>query len=88
MHAAVFHVTIKDRAAAQETLREQVVPGAKGAPGFAAGYWLDRGNDKGMSVIVFDSQENAQAFVDSPGPPEGAPVSFDGSEVAEVVAQA
>jgi heme-degrading monooxygenase HmoA len=88
MHAAVFHVTINERPAAEAALREQVVPGAKGAPGFVAGYWLDRGNDKGMSVIVFDSQENAQAFVDSPGPPEGAPVTFTGSEVAEVVAQA
>lgn len=88
MHAALFNVKIKDRSAAEAGLREQVVPGAKGAPGFVAGYWLDRGNDRGMAVVIFDSQENAQAWVDAPGPPGDAPISPEGSEVAAVVASA
>jgi heme-degrading monooxygenase HmoA len=88
MHAAIFNVTIKDRAAAEAGLREQVVPGATESPGFVAGYWLDRGNDRGMAVVLFDTQENAQAWVDSPGPPGDAPITRDSSEVVEVVASA
>jgi hypothetical protein len=89
MHAAIFNVTIKDRAAAEAGLREQVVPGAKAAPGFVAGYWLDRSDDRGMAVVMFDSQENAQAWVDGgPPPPDDPPVTRDSSEVVAVVANA
>jgi len=88
MHAALFHVKITDRPAAEAGLREQVVPGAKAAPGFITGYWLDLENDKGMAVVIFDSQENAQAWVDSPGPPDDAPITREGSEVVPVVAHA
>ena len=88
MHAAVFNVKIHDRSAAEAGLREQVVPDAKAAPGFVAGYWLDRGNGRGMAVVMFDSQENAQAWVVSPGPPDDAPITREGSEVVAVVAHA
>jgi heme-degrading monooxygenase HmoA len=88
MYAAVFNVKINDRSAAEAGLREQVVPSAKAAPGFVAGYWLDRENDRGMAVVMFDSQENAQAWVDAPVPPGAAPVTREGSEVVAVVAHA
>jgi hypothetical protein len=88
VHAAVFHVKILDRTAAEAGLREQVVPGAKAAPGFLAGYWLEQGDDRGMGVVMFDSRENAQAWVDSPAPPGDAPITGEGSEIAEVVAHA
>ncbi len=88
MHAAVFTVKIHDRSAAEAGLREQVVPSAKAAPGFVAGYWLDRGNDIGMAVVIFDTQENAQAWVDGPAPPGDAPITREDSEVVAVVAHA
>jgi heme-degrading monooxygenase HmoA len=88
MHAAIFNVKILDRSAAEAGLREQVVPDAEAAPGFVAGYWLDRGNDRGMAVVVFDSQENAQAWVDGPAPPGDAPITRESSEVVAVVAHA
>jgi len=88
MHAAVFNVKINDSSAAEVGLREQVVPAAKAAPGFAAGYWLDRGNDRGMAVVVFDSQENAQAWVDAQAPTADAPITREGAEVVAVVADA
>jgi heme-degrading monooxygenase HmoA len=87
MHAAIFHVTIHDVEAAEVGLREQVVPGAKAATGFVAGYWLRPGEDKGMAVVIFDSEENARAWADSPAPP-APPVTRDSAEVVAVVASA
>ena len=40
----------------------------------------------GMAVVLFDSQENAQAWADSPGPPEDAPITRESLEVVPVVA--
>jgi hypothetical protein len=88
MYAAIFNVRIHDRSAAEAGLREQVVPGAKAAPGFLAGYWLDRGNDRGTSVVLFDSEENAQAWANGPAPPADAPITPEGFEVVAVVAHA
>jgi hypothetical protein len=44
--------------------------------------------DKGKAVVLFESQDAAQAWADSPRPPSDAPVAIDSIEVAEVVAQA
>jgi len=40
MHAVLTSVTVNDVAAAEQYLREQVVPNVKQAPGFVAGYWV------------------------------------------------
>ena len=40
MHAVLTSVTIEDQAAAEEYLREQIVPAVKQAPGFVAAYWV------------------------------------------------
>ena len=68
-------------------LREQVVPQVKELPGFVAGYWT-RGEGVGRSIVVFDSEENAQS-ASSRVPsmvPEG--VAIESNEVSEVVAHA
>ena len=39
-----------------------------------------------MAVVIFDSQENAQAWVDGPAPPGDAPITREDSEVVAVVA--
>ena len=44
-------------------LREEIVPSVKAAPGFQSGTWLRPNEDaKGGGLVVFDSEENAQAF--------------------------
>jgi hypothetical protein len=87
MHAVVATVTISDHEAAQSHLREQVVPGVAQAPGFVAGYWT-RKDDKGLGMVVFESEEAANAM--SERVPSMVPdvVTLEEVEVREVVAHA
>ena len=63
------------------------IPRVSQAPGFVAGYWTRKDN-KGVSMIVFDSEDAAQAA--SEQIPSGMPdsVTLDDIEVREVVANA
>ena len=87
MHAVVVRVTVNDQEGAEQRLREEVVPRVSSAPGFQAGYWTREG-DSGLSMIVFDSEENARSGAEQveAGVPEG--VTLQGVEVREVVASA
>lgn len=86
MHAVVTRVTIQDQEAAEKTLREEVVPRVSQAPGFVAGYWVRLSEDKGTSVVAFESEEAARAAADRIEPPPT--VTFDSVEVGEVVGNA
>jgi len=90
MHAVVAKVSITDFETARPGLIEQVVPRVSAAPGFVAGYWT-RSEDGtgGLSMIVFESEENARSAADmirNAPRPEG--VTFESAEVREVVAHA
>jgi heme-degrading monooxygenase HmoA len=87
MHAVVIRVTIKDVENATTELREQVVPRVAEAPGFVAGYWTRKDNT-GLSMVVFESEDAAQAASEriSSGIPES--VNLEGVEIREVVANA
>lgn len=87
MHAIVVRVTVKDQQAGEKLLREQVVPRVSGAPGFVAGYWTTRDNS-GLSMLVFESEEAAQALAGQIHSPDPGAVTMDGVEVREVVAHA
>jgi hypothetical protein len=87
MHAIVVRVTIKDQQAGEKLLREQVVPRVSGAPGFVAGYWTRR-DDSGLSMLVFESEEAAQALAGQIHSPDPDAVAMEGVEVREVVARA
>jgi len=51
-----------DQALGFKVLSEEIVPGVSKAPGFQAGYWLRPLEDaKGTSLVLFDTEENAQA---------------------------
>ena len=74
-HALVLQVRLADGGESEEglrMLREQVVPQAKAQPGFQKGTWMNDGAN-GMGVVVFDSQENAEAASESLKPPPGGP---------------
>lgn len=87
MHAVVVKVTIKDEEAAEEALREQVVPRVSQAPGFVTGYWTRKGSD-GLSMIIFESEDaaNKASEMVRAGIPDA--VTLEDVEVREVAAHA
>jgi heme-degrading monooxygenase HmoA len=87
MHAVVVRVTISDAEAATAALREQVVPRVSQAPGFVSGHWTRKDNS-GLSMIVFESEEAAQAVSEMIHSAVPDAVTLDGVEVREVVANA
>jgi hypothetical protein len=92
MHALVVRVTIHNADRTRDVLNSQVVPQVSGAPGFKTGYWTwATGGENGLSMIIFDSEENARAVGDrisaiAADAPDD--VTLDGVEVREVVASA
>ena len=90
MYAVPHTVTITDQSAAAAGL-DQVVPQVSGLPGFVAGYWVARSANKGLALIVFDSNEAAQSFAEFlKAAPDAGGVTLDREsvEVAEVLAHA
>src|SRR5919201_1179168 len=94
MHALVVRVTIHNAERTREVLNSQVVPQASGAPGFKTGYWTwatGGAETNGLSMIIFDSEENARAVGDrisAIAADSRDDVTLDGVEVREVVASA
>jgi hypothetical protein len=93
MHALVVRVTINDADRTRETLNGQVVPQLSSAPGFKTGYWTwatAAGGLNGLSMIIYDSEENARAAGDrlSAIAADASGVTLEGVEVREVVASA
>ena len=89
MHALVVRVSINDAESTRKTLNEKVVPQISKAPGFVAGYWTraaDRSN--GRAMIIFESQEAAQAAAEQLRANVPDAVTLEGAEVREVVASA
>ena len=88
MHAALLSVNIAPgkRDDAVKALHEQVVPRVKGAPGAVAGYWLDAENDKGWSIVIFESEEQARQTAPPAGSKPSEFVTVDRVEFREVVA--
>ena len=88
MHAVIVQVTIKDREASEGFLKEQLVPGVAQAPGFVTGHWVNIGGDRGISMIVFESEEAATGFAESEIRPPEEVVTIESIQVGEVVANA
>src|SRR5262249_31708905 len=94
MHAVVVRVTIHNADPTRGLLNSQVVPQVSGGRGFKAGYWTwstGGGELNGLSMIIFDSEENARAageLISAIAASAPDAVTFDGAEVREVVASA
>ena len=87
MHAVVVKVTVKDPEASARELREQVVPSVSQAPGFVAGYWT-RKDDTRLSMVMFESEEPANAMSERIASIVPDTVTLESVEVREVIAQA
>ena len=91
MHAVVVRVKVSDVEQAQQRLESDVVPQVSRAPGFKAGYWTrasEGGDTDGLSMVVFDSEENARAAADRVRGMVPETVTLESVEVREVVASA
>ena len=89
MHAVVVQVTVHDPDPDTVRLRDEIVPRVSQAPGFVTGYWLRTGDDKGLSVIVFESEDAAQGAVEMiQAAAHTDEVTLDGVDIREVVAHA
>lgn len=79
MYAALVSVSIEEaaHAAAEASLKDQVVPMVKAAPGFIAGYWLEPEDGKASSMVLFETEEQARATAPPAGssPIEGVTVT-------------
>lgn len=69
MYAVVTTVRIEDVAVAREALPEQRLKLVPRAPGFVSAYWLEPIDNIGLSVIMFQTREHAEAAVAYPVPP-------------------
>jgi hypothetical protein len=87
MHAVVVKVTIHDRAAAERALNEQLVPRVSQVPGFVAGYWTIK-DDTGLTMIIFESEDAANAMSEMARSVVPDAMSLDDVEVREVAAHA
>ncbi|MGA2008774.1 MAG: hypothetical protein ABSH27_14600 [Solirubrobacteraceae bacterium] len=89
MYAVVIDVTFKDDVAAAQAELGGIVPQVSAAPGFVAGYWIALSQTKGTSVVVFESEEAAQALAQmAQSGPATMAVTTDRIEVGEVMAHA
>jgi hypothetical protein len=86
MHAVVVKVTLSGQAE-PTALREQVVPRVSQMSGFVAGYWTRKDNS-GLSMVVFESEEDARAGSDQVPSMLPDDVTLESNEVREVVAHA
>jgi hypothetical protein len=87
MHAIVIHANISDLAEARRGLREEVIPMMKGAPGFLGAHFIAVDDAHGVSIQLFETEEQARAAA----PPEGseAPgVKLASLEFGEVIGSA
>jgi hypothetical protein len=87
MHAIVIHANIHDPAEAKRGLDETVLPMIKNAPGFVAAYFVALDDGQGVSIEVFETEEQAKAA--APPKDVAAPgVTLDTIHFGEVIGAA
>jgi hypothetical protein len=88
MHATVVHVNIHDQAEAKRALDQEFIPMLRGAPGFVGAYFVAVDDTHGVSIQVFETEEQAKAAA----PPETGPgmggVKLDTVQFGDVIGSA
>jgi hypothetical protein len=87
MYAVVIPVKFNDTDAAREELTE-LVPQVSAMPGFVAGYWISFSREEGSTLLVFESEEAADALASVARGAPGAAVTLLRVDVGKVMAQA
>jgi hypothetical protein len=89
MHAVVGRSTLHDVERATAFL-SQSLPRIRQAPGFVSGHWVMLSDNTGTSMLIFESEEAAQAAIEQlrANPPPSGAITFDSIEIGEVVGHA
>ena len=88
MHAMVVDVTVHNPGEAEQQLTGRVIPMVSQAPGFVSGVWFRAGEGRGQSVVVFETEDAANAAAAmARGNAQGA-VTINDISVRQVVATA
>lgn len=63
MYAALVSLTIDppQAPAAARALMNGILPRVRSAAGFVAGYWLEPADGQGLSIVLFETEEQARA---------------------------
>jgi hypothetical protein len=64
MYAVLGTVSISDFDHARRLLHDDVLPTITEVPGFVAGYWLAPVDGTGMSILIFETEAEAQAMAE------------------------
>jgi len=88
MHAVVARATLHDFEGGRQFLRDQVIPRVSQAPGFVAAYWVRVAEDRGASMLLFESEEAARAVADQIPRQQDGVTTVESIEVGEVVERA
>ena len=85
MHAVVFQVDMKQGwEGSAEAELDQLVTMLKSVPGFVRGTWAND-DRRGLSFLLFESQESAEGLAANASMPPDASVTFQSVDVYEVV---
>ncbi len=86
MYAAIATVSISDYEKARRLLHEDVLPTVTDIPGFVSGNWLAPVGGKGMEILIFETEHEAQAMADQmpPGRQVNEFVTVESVDVREV----
>ena len=90
MHAVVGRSTVHDREKGRTYLKEHGIPRVSQAPGFVGAYWVALDDNTGASVVVFETEEGAQAAAEQlrTNPPPSEAVTINTVQIGEVVGRA
>ena len=86
MYAAMATVSISDYEKARRVLHDDVLPTVTDIAGFVSGHWLAPVDGKGMEILIFETEGEAQAMAAQmpPGRQVNEFVTVESVEVREV----
>ena len=89
MHALVITVNVEHGREDEgiEFVQTNVLPGMKQVPGLVSGYWLASKEGEGLTVLLFEDQQTAEAAAAAlPNVPTADFATLGAVDVREVVA--
>ncbi len=86
MYAALATVSISDYEHARRILHDDVLPTITDVPGFVSGHWLAPIDGRGLSIMIFETEDEARAMAEQmpPGREVNEFVTVQSVEVREV----